>query len=413
MKDFLKKIDWRSKKTIAVIVVSAVVLVGAVTAGIVYAATREVQPESVQVYYSMKALDPNTTEEDIVYGRPLTLNTGEKVQLQALVEPEDCVMEPVWSIQEGDEGCISIDADAIVTAEAEGTVIVAATVGEGKNARTGTITVTVEKSEAELVDELRQEIAALPDAENLTAEDQERVDALIEQYNSLSATNRSQLAEESAKLQSAGQKIEEITGSSTVEEVEVPTEPTTTTPEAPTSASGGNTSATTPSTGSSGSSGNTNTGSNSGGSSSSTSRPSSSTGGSSSSGGGSSSTSKPSGGGSTGSGGNTSKPTEPATSTPEPEPEPEFAMTADEIIAYANSYIQSKWPNAKYLAEFNKNNSGWNAPMTIAKSSNLSASEIQRRIRGSADATYGAGSWYKVYVEMRDADTMVVYMFYG
>ena len=378
------------KQKVAVIIAAVVFVVVVLVAVIAIVVTRTTQPESVQIYYNARELDASITEDEFVYDDDeLMISIGEKVQLQALVEPEDCVMEPVWSIQEGDEGCISIDADAIVTAEAEGTVIVAATVGEGKNARTGTITVTVEKSEAELVDELRQEIAALPDAENLTAEDQERVEALIEQYNSLSATNRSQLAEESAKLQSAGQKIEEITGSSTVEEVEVPTEPTTTTPEAPTSASGGNTSATTPSTGSSGSSGNTNTGSNSGGSSSSTSRPSTSTGGSSSSGGHSSSTSKPSGGGSTGSGGNTSKPTEPATSAPEPEPEPEFAMTADEIIAYASNYIESTYGNTgiKYDAGMNKNNCGWNAPSVVIKGE--SQAVIKNRLREAADATYG------------------------
>ena len=156
--------------------------------------------------------------------------------------------------------------------------------------------------------------------------------------------------------------------------------------------------------------GNANTGSDRG--SSNASGSSASAGGSSSGG---SSSAAGSSGSSTGSGGNTSKPTEPATSTPEPEPEPEFAMTADEIIAYASNYIESTY-HYLYVPEFNKNNCGWNAPMTIAKSSNLSASEIQRRIRGSADATYVPGvnnGCYKVYVEMVDADTMKVYMFYG
>ena len=155
--------------------------------------------------------------------------------------------------------------------------------------------------------------------------------------------------------------------------------------------------------------GNAKTGSGSGASSN-ASGSSASAGGSSSSGGsssGGSSSAAGSSSGSTGSGGNTSKPTEPVTSAPEPE----FAMTADEIIAYASDYIESTY-NATYIDEFNKNNCGWNAPSVVVKGETRVV--IERRLREAADATYVGteGNYYKVYVEMVDSDTMKVYLFY-
>lgn len=160
--------------------------------------------------------------------------------------------------------------------------------------------------------------------------------------------------------------------------------------------------------------GNAKTGSGSGASSN-TSGSSASAGGSSSNGGasaGGSSSAAGSSGGSTGSGGNTAAPAAPA-------PEPEFAMTADEIIAYASNYIESTY-NATYIDEFNKNNCGWNSPWIFDRIELTNCGQNTREyyeecIRGMADATCVLGAsnnYYKVYVEMRDADTMVVYFFY-
>ena len=135
---------------------------------------------------------------------------------------------------------------------------------------------------------------------------------------------------------------------------------------------------------------------------------------------GSGTASKPSGGGSSGSdttskpstgGGSTSKP-ETTTSKPETtQPaKKEFAMTKDEIIAYASKYIEDTY-HSTYLAEFNKNNAGYNAPPTVSVGD--SADRIKRRLREAADATYGPNGWYKVYVEQIDENTMRVYMFYS
>ena len=113
------------------------------------------------------------------------------------------------------------------------------------------------------------------------------------------------------------------------------------------------------------------------------------------------------------SGGSTAKPT---TTKPVATTQPakkEFAMTKQEIIDYASNYIVNTY-HCTYYDGFGKDvpGTGYNAPMKISKKSNLSEEEIKRRIRGSADATYIQNGWYKVYVEMEDEDTMVVYLFY-
>lgn len=401
MKNILKNIEWKSKKVIAILVAAAIVVVGGIGT-CVYLGTRETQPESIQVYYNLKALDPNTTAEDVVFGRALTMNTGEKIQLKTKIEPEDCKMSVTWAVKSGDKAAVTLTKDGVLTAEAEGTVVVSATIGEGKHECVGTLTVKVEKSEAELVQELKEEIEALPDTENLTAEDQEKVNELVEKYNSLSGMNKSELAEESAKLQNASNKIEQITG--TKPDVAMPAEEPT---SENTTVSGGTDSGTTfrPSGGSSSGSGTT-------------SKPS---GGSSGGSSGSNTTSKPSGGGSSGSnttskpstGGSTSKPetttSKPTTTQPAKK---EFAMTKDEIIAYASDYIEDTY-HSTYNPGFGKDvpGTGYNAPTKVFRSD--STEVIKQALRWAADATYLPGGWYKVYVEQIDENTMRVYMFYA
>ena len=112
------------------------------------------------------------------------------------------------------------------------------------------------------------------------------------------------------------------------------------------------------------------------------------------------------------SGGSTAKPTTKPVTTTQPAKK-EFAMTKQEIIDYASNYIVNTY-HCTYYDGFGKDvpGTGYNSPMKISKKSNLSEEEIKRRIRGSADATYIQNGWYKVYVEMEDEDTMVVYLFY-
>lgn len=246
------------------------------------------------------------------------------------------------------------------------------------------------------VQDLKEKIAAFPDVDDLTAEDSDALSQLIEAYNALSDEEKSELAEESAKLQNASNKIEQITG--TKPDVTMPAEENTTSES--TTVSGGTDSGTTskPSGGSSSGSGTT-------------SKPSG--------GSGSGTTSKPSGGGSSGSdttskpstgGGSTSKPetttSKPTTTQPAKK---EFAMTKQEIIAYASDYIEDTY-HCTYLAEFNKNNAGYNAPPTV--STYNTEEQIKKRLREAADATYIKNGWYKVYVEQIDENTMRVYLFY-
>lgn len=244
--------------------------------------------------------------------------------------------------------------------------------------------------EAAKVQDLKEKIAAFPDVDDLTAEDSDALSELIEAYNALSDEEKSELAQESAKLQNASNKIEQITG--TKPDVMMPAEENTTSES--TTVSGGTDSGTTskPSGGSSSGSGTTSKPSGGSGSGT-TSKPS---GGSSS---GSDATSKPSTGG-----GSTSKPT-----TTQPAKK-EFPMTKQEIIDYASDYIEDTY-HCTYLAEFNKNNAGYNAPYDFHPYH--TASYIKERLRGAADATYIQNGWYKVYVEQIDENTMRVYMFYG
>ena len=397
MKNILKNIEWKSKKVIAILVAAAIVVVGGIGT-CVYLGTRETQPESIQVYYNLKALDPNTTAKDVVFGRALTMNTGEKIQLKTKIEPEDCKMPVTWAVKSGDKTAVTLTKDGVLTAEAEGTVVISATIGEGKHECVGTLTVKVEKSEAELVQELKEEIEALPDAENLTAEDQEKVSELIEKYNSLSGMNKSELAQESAKLQNASNKIEQITG--TKPDVMMPAEENTTSES--TTVSGGTDSGTTSKPSGGSSSGSDTTSKPSGGS-------------------GSGTTSKPSGGGSSDSdttskpstgGGSTSKP-ETTTSKPETtQPaKKEFAMTKQEIIDYATDYIVNTY-HCTYYDGFGKNvpGTGYNEPSTFTK--DWTEEEIKTDLRLSADTTYIQNGWYKVYVEQINENTWKVYMFY-
>ena len=80
--------------------------------------------------------------------------------------------------------------------------------------------------EAAEVQDLKEKIAAFPDVDDLTAEDSDALSELIEAYNALSDEEKSELAEESAKLQNASNKIEQITG--TKPDVTMPAEENTT-----------------------------------------------------------------------------------------------------------------------------------------------------------------------------------------
>lgn len=251
--------------------------------------------------------------------------------------------------------------------------------------------------EAAEVQDLKEKIAAFPDVDDLTAEDSDALSELIEAYNALSDEEKSELAEESAKLQNASNKIEQITG--TKPDVTMPADENTTSES--TTVSGGTDSGTTskPSGGSSSGSGTT-------------SKPSG--------GSGSGTTSKPSGGGSSGSnttskpstGGTTSKPetttSKPTTTQPAKK---EFAMTKDEIIAYATNYIVNTY-HCAYYDGFGKDvpGTGYNEPSTFTK--DWTEEEIKTDLRLSADTTYLPNGWYKVYVEQVNEDTIKVYLFY-
>lgn len=118
----------------------------------------------------------------------------------------------------------------------------------------------------------------------------------------------------------------------------------------------------------------------------------------------SSSNSKPSGGSTA-----NQTTTKPVTTTKPAKKE--FAMTKDEIIAYASKYIEDTY-HCTYYDGFGKNvpGTGYNAPFEFERGD--SAEYIKKHLRGSADATYIKNGWYKVYVEQIDENTMRVYLFY-
>ena len=131
------------------------------------------------------------------------------------------------------------------------------------------------------------------------------------------------------------------------------------------------------------------------------------------------STTKPSGGGSSG-GGSSAKPTEPSTGKPTEPAQKGWAMTADEVVAYANSYIESTYKSTgiKYDAGMTKNNAGWNAPW-IFDLEELNDVELnnkeyfQSSIRGMCDATYGRCGWYKVIIEWKNDHCFELYCLYA
>lgn len=369
------KINLKSKKTVLILIAAIAVLVGIIIA--IFA--------TYQHYHAPQAIEIVCNADNAYLSEQgndkfLVLRINNTIQLTAIVEPADCKAAVEWTIEgdnkaeTGEGKVISLDNTGLITAENAGKVIVKATAGEGKKAKSATITVMVTKSDAELMQELKDEIAALPDTEKLTAEDKEKVEELKAKYDSLSAEYKDRLTDEKDKLSNAVSKVEESvqepTGvtseeSTTAETTSAPivTPPTTTKPS-------DNTSTTKPSGGSSG-----------------TTKPTEPT------------TSKPKPTEPT-----TSKPTEPTTSKPK-----DFAMSPQEAVAYARSVCEAR--GLKWLDLMNKDNSGWNMPWEVTKLQ--TEEQIKEHIRGSIDCTYHpAAKYYKVYIETFE-DSYKIYFFYG
>ena len=376
------KINIKSKKTVFVLIAAVAVLVGIITA-ILVTYQHSHMPQAVEIVCDTDVDNAYLSENGD--NKILVLRVNNTIQLSTIIQPADCKAKVVWAVEgdnkaeTGEGKVISLDNTGLITAENAGKVIVKATAGEGKKAKSATITVMVTKSDAELMQELKDEIAVLPDTENLTAEDKEKVEELKAKYDSLSAEYKDRLTDEKDKLSNAVSKVEESvqepTGvtseeSTTAETTSAPivTPPTTTKPS-------DNTSTTKPSGGSSG-----------------TTKPTEPT------------TSKPKPTEPT-----TSKPIEPTTSKPK-----DFAMSPEEAMAYARSVCENE-RGLIWLDDFHKDDSGWNVPATIGIED--TEEQIKENIRGSIDCTYHpAAKYYKVYIETcKDAvgnDAYKIYFFY-
>lgn len=381
------KINLKSKKTVLILIAAIAVLVGIVTAILVIYQHHHT-PQTVEI--ACDADDAYLSESG--NNKILVLRIGNTIKLTAIVEPVDCKADVEWTIEgdnkaeTGEGKVISLNKDGSVTAENPGKVIVKATAGEGRKAKSATITVIVTKSDAELMQELKDEIAALPDTENLTAEDKERVEELKAKYDSLSSEYKDRLTDEKSKLSDAVSKVDEVAKESTG----ATSEENTTSEETSTST------VTPPST----------------------SKPTGET-----------STSKPSGGGSSTTKPTQPKPSEPTTSKPKPtepttsKPKPtepttskpkKFAMSPEEAVAYASSICEAR--GYQYVDEFNKDNAGWNNPKIIVI--NDTEERIKEKIRGAIETTYppGPGNYYKIITEpCKDAvgnDAYKIYFLY-
>ncbi|MGN0561697.1 MAG: Ig-like domain-containing protein [Candidatus Fimenecus sp.] len=374
------KINIKSKKTVFILIAVVAVLVGIITA-ILVTYQHSHTPQTVEIVCDAD----NAYLSENGNNKILVLRIGNTLQLSTIIEPADCKAKVVWAVEgdnkaeTGEGKVISLDNTGLITAENAGKVIVKATAGEGKKAKSATITVMVTKSDAELMQELKDEIAALPDTENLTAEDKEKVEELKAKYDSLSAEYKDRLTDEKDKLSNAVSKVEESvqepTGvtseeSTTAETTSAPivTPPTTTKPS-------DNTSTTKPSGGSSG-----------------TTKPTEPT------------TSKPKPTEPT-----TSKPTEPTTSKPK-----DFAMSPEEAMAYARSVCEAR--GLKWQELYTKDNVGWNVPATIGIED--TEEQIKENIRGSIDCTYHKyATEYKIIIEScKDAvgnDAYKMYFLYA
>lgn len=374
------KINIKSKKTVFILIAVVAVLIGVITAALVTYQHHHT-PQTVEIVCDAD----NAYLSENGDNKILVLRVNNTIQLSTIIEPADCKAKVVWAVEgdnkaeTGEGKVISLDNTGLITAENAGKVIVKATAGEGKKAKSATITVIVTKSDAELMQELKDEIAALPNTENLTAEDKEKVEELKAKYDSLSAEYKDRLTDEKDKLSNAVSKVEESvqepTGvtseeSTTAETTSAPivTPPTTTKPS-------DNTSTTKPSGGSSG-----------------TTKPIEPT------------TSKPKPTEPT-----TSKPTEPTTSKPK-----DFAMSPEEAMAYARSVCEAR--GLKWQELYTKDNVGWNVPATIGIED--TEEQIKENIRGSINCTYHKyATEYKIIIEScKDAvgnDAYKMYFLYA
>lgn len=205
------KINLKSKKTVLILIAVIAVLVSIIAAILV----------TYHHYHTPKAIEIVCKSDDAYLSESgnnkiLVLRIGNTIQLTAIVEPAGCKAAVEWTIEgdnkaePGERKAISLSKEGEVAAENPGKVIVKATAGEGKKAKSATITVIVTKSDAELMQELKDEIAALPDTDNLTAEDKERVEELKAKYDSLSSEYKDRLTDEKGKLSDAVSKVEKV-----------------------------------------------------------------------------------------------------------------------------------------------------------------------------------------------------------
>lgn len=382
------KINLNSKKTVLIFIAAIAVLVG-IIAAILVTYHHYHTPKAIEIVCNSDNAYLYETGNDKI----LVLRINNTIQLTTIIEPTDCRANVEWTIEgdnkaEAGEGkVISLSKEGEVAAENPGKVIVKATAGEGKKAKSATITVMVTKSDAELMQELKDEIAALPDTENLTAEDKERVEELKAKYDSLSSEYKDRLTDEKGKLSDAVSKVEEV--------AKVPTGETS--EESTTSTENSTSAVTSPST----------------------SKPTGET-----------STSKPSGGGSSTTKPTQPKPSEPTTSKPKPtepttsKPKPtepttskpkKFAMSPEEAVAYARKICEEE-RGLKWQELYTKDNVGWNNPIVIGI--NTTEEKIKKYIRGAIETTYHKyATEYKVIIEpCKDAvgnDAYKIYFLYA
>lgn len=154
----MKKIDYKSKKFIIPVSITAVVVIIAIVVGIIFGvnANKAKDIESFKIGYKLSDIQEDVEDKtEMSVGQAANLQTGDTLQLYAVVEPKDAISDDdvKWAVKTEDnnssntqtevtsetsdaastnkEAIVSVSEKGLVKAENEGMAVIEASVGVG------------------------------------------------------------------------------------------------------------------------------------------------------------------------------------------------------------------------------------------------------------------------------------------
>lgn len=116
----------------------------------------------------------------------------------------------VSAAEDKEKEIVTVSDTGLVTVVNDGKTVVEASIVSGKNAKTATITINVTLSKEDEIADLEEKINAIPSLDQLSDEDKEEVDALMEEYNGLSAQEKATIGSSSNKLIASKEQVDKI-----------------------------------------------------------------------------------------------------------------------------------------------------------------------------------------------------------